>query len=276
MVRVVRGPAIPEVLDLVGLVVAVGVLQEQNPRLAHDEHAAVPELEARGAVELVVERGALVGFAVAVGVFEDEQLVVGRRVAGLPLRVVRHARDPEPALVVEVHLHGFGQFREHRLVREQLDLHAGCHGATLDELVRRQVAEVVCFGVLLPRLAEPRGRNVKVAGPGVVRLVGDLFALGDVPDVAISDRGHRPQLGVLAREGLGVVGAAAAVDVPAVDHAVVLLMHEGLVDDRGEKFIHSAGSEGCRHVEGVLCARIFAAEHQEVENHSKNEVAVAI
>ena len=51
-------------------------LSTEQPRLIDDEHAAVPELEAGGAVELVVKHGALIGLAVVIGIFEDQQAIV--------------------------------------------------------------------------------------------------------------------------------------------------------------------------------------------------------
>ena len=85
-------------------------------------------------------------------------------------------------------------------------------------------AQLLGLGVLLPRVAEPGRRDDQVAGLAVVRLVGDRLALGDVPDVPVADGGHVADLDVLAGERLGVAGPPAAVDVPAVEHPVVLLV----------------------------------------------------
>ena len=63
-----------------------------------------------------------------------------------------------------------------------------------------------------------------------------VLALGDVPDVAIADGGHGADFDDFAREGFGVPGAAAAVNVPAVEHAVVLEVDPGLVVDGVAKF----------------------------------------
>ena len=79
VMRVVARPAVEQIDDQVGLVVAVGVFEPEQPRLIDHEHAAVPELEAGRAVELVVEHRAFVGAAVVVGVFEDQQPVVRLR-----------------------------------------------------------------------------------------------------------------------------------------------------------------------------------------------------
>ena len=83
-----------------------------------DVGAAVAGLDAGGDEQAVGEDGRLVGLAVAVGVFEDEDLVV-RLLARLDLRVDLARRDPEPALRVEVHLDRLG---EQRVGGEEVDL----------------------------------------------------------------------------------------------------------------------------------------------------------
>ena len=65
----------------------------------------------------------LVGLAVAVGVFEDQELVV-HLLLGLPVRVARPDGDPEPALGVERHLHRLGQLGKFLFGGEQVDFHA--------------------------------------------------------------------------------------------------------------------------------------------------------
>ena len=62
---------------LVGLAVAVGVLEVEQLGAVGDVGAAVARLDAGGDQQAVGEDGGLVGLAVAVGVFEDEDLVVG-------------------------------------------------------------------------------------------------------------------------------------------------------------------------------------------------------
>ena len=79
------------------------------------------ELEPGRAVEAVGEDRLLVGLAVAVGVLEDQDLVV-HLVAGLPVRVARPAGDPEPTPGVERHLHRLGQLGESLLGGEQVHL----------------------------------------------------------------------------------------------------------------------------------------------------------
>ena len=135
--RVVRvGGVEPVQEDFLGvvLVVAVRVLEEDQVRLLCEEHAAVPELEAGRVVQVAREHRALVGLAVAVGVFEDDQLVVHRRLR-LPVGIVLPGRDPQPSLGVERHLHRVDQLGELLLGGEELDLQPLADGHRLDGLV---------------------------------------------------------------------------------------------------------------------------------------------
>ena len=83
----------------------------QTVRRLHDEHAVLVELETGRAVEVVEKRRALVGPAVAVRVFEDEQ-AVAVLAPGRALRVIRPGRDPQPAFRVPGHLHRIDEFGE--------------------------------------------------------------------------------------------------------------------------------------------------------------------
>jgi hypothetical protein len=100
MVRVGRVEAVHDDVARVGLVVAVGVLQEHQVGLLRDVGPAVAQLDPGGDVELVGEDRLLVGPAVAVGVLEDQDLVVDRPAREVH-RVRRHRRDPEPPPGVE-------------------------------------------------------------------------------------------------------------------------------------------------------------------------------
>ena len=63
----------------VGAIVAVGVLEEHQVGHLRDVDAAVAQLDAGGHVQPVGKDRAAVGLAVVVGVFEDQDLVVGLR-----------------------------------------------------------------------------------------------------------------------------------------------------------------------------------------------------
>ena len=115
VVRVFGRPAIKDMNDAVGRIaggdpaVAIAILEPEDSWLIDHEDAAVIEGEAGGAVEPVVKHRALVGRAVAIGVFEDHELVLGARITRLPLRIARHRAHPQPALAVERQLHRLGQ-----------------------------------------------------------------------------------------------------------------------------------------------------------------------
>ena len=108
----------------VGLAVAVGVADEPEIRRLHDEQAVLVELKAGRAIQVVEVVGEFVGFAVTVGVFEDDDAVTELGGGGAA-RVVGPDGDPEAALGVPGHLHGFGEFGEFALAGEQVHLHSG-------------------------------------------------------------------------------------------------------------------------------------------------------
>ena len=234
VVRVLGGPAVEHVHHLIGLVIAVGVLQPEHPRLIDHEHAAGEELEAGRAVKRVAEDGALIGHAVGVGILQNHELVSRLGVARLPLRIAGHRRDPEPALGIKRQLHGVGDLREAALVGKEFDLEAGRHGAVGDQVGRRldDRTTLGIFAVRLLRVTKPCLRQEQVARARVVGNRRHRLSGGDIPDVLVADGGHVPQLCILAGEGFRVPGAAAAVDIPAVDHSVVLHVHPRLVVDR--------------------------------------------
>ena len=110
--RIACSNSVEQVSDFVGLVVAVGVSQEQNAWFVDDQHAVFVEFKTRRADKLVVERSALVRFAIVVGVFQDQQAVAGSSRIGQPLWIVDHAGNPQSSLVVETDLRWIGEFRK--------------------------------------------------------------------------------------------------------------------------------------------------------------------
>ena len=62
----------------VGLVVAVGVTEEENVRSLPDKDTAVATEDSGGKVQAFGKNGALVGFSVVVGVFQNDDAVAGR------------------------------------------------------------------------------------------------------------------------------------------------------------------------------------------------------
>ena len=120
----------PHVVD----VVAVGVLQVFDTRRQRHDHALPPELERDRIVEVVGEGLHAIGFPVAVGVFQDQDLVLHLFVRP-PVRVALPGGHPEPAFGIEAHRHRIHEFRKHPLVGDQFDLHAGMHGHLADGLL---------------------------------------------------------------------------------------------------------------------------------------------
>ena len=104
----------------VGLAAGLRPDEMQQVRAVGDVDAAVARFDAGRNEQTVGEDGGLVGLAVALGVFEDDDFVVGL-LARLDLRIRLAARDPEPAGGVEVHLNRLGQ---QRIGGEEIDLEA--------------------------------------------------------------------------------------------------------------------------------------------------------
>ena len=102
VVRIVRCPAVEQMHNFVGLVVAVRVFQEQQTRLIDDENPAVPKFKTGRAVQLVVKDFAGICFAIVIDVFQNQQPIVRFVIARFPLRICGHAGNPQASFVVEV------------------------------------------------------------------------------------------------------------------------------------------------------------------------------
>ena len=107
-VRVVHAPAGHDFPALVGLVIAVGVLEEKETWRLGDHDAAVGKGEAGRDVQPVGEDREFVGPAVAVGVLADLDAVVAEAVGFHVVRVVARLGDPEAAALVPRHEDRFG------------------------------------------------------------------------------------------------------------------------------------------------------------------------
>ncbi len=231
------------------LVVAVRILEEHEIRRLPEEHPVLVELEAGGVVQVAGKDRALVRLAVPVGVLEDQQLVVHRRLR-LPVRVVLPGRDPEPAARVERHLDRIDDLRELFLRREQLDLDALAERHLLDRFLAVQED-------VLP--LRPLAGKVRLRVDRRRRLVV-YFEIGparDSPDAPIAMGGHRVedrglalQHFVVGRQDVLFAGLPGdllvdvarvvadegqerpvAVRGKAVGHAVAVEPHRALVDD---------------------------------------------
>ena len=182
--RVANAPSGAEDLPDVGLVVAVGVLQEQHVRRRRDDHAAVGEDQARRQVQVVGEHGELVGTPVTVGVLDDLDAVVSGVAVEHHVRVVDRFDDPQPAALVEVER---DRFDDVRLLREQLQLELGRHLDELHRVVRRERQLVLRHRIAVLVVRDDEG--VDVGDVGHLHLdVGAARRLVDGPDDRLLDQ----------------------------------------------------------------------------------------
>ena len=176
----------------------------------------------------------LVGLAGALGVFEDEELVV-HRLLGLPVRIGRPDGHPQPALGVQGHLHRVDQFGEVLLRGEQIDLHPLADRHLVDGLLAVE-EDVLAAGAVAGLVGLDGDERRRVA---VVDL--EIAALGDGPDALVAVGGHHIEdlhlaLGDHYAIGLAIPTEAqvgpAAVDRVAIDSAVAVEPVEVLVRAR--------------------------------------------
>src|SRR4029077_2024469 len=121
-----------------------------------------------------------VGFTVVVFVFEDQQFVVGARIAWLPLWIRGHAADPQPAATIEIDLVWLGKFWKLFLAGKRLDFEAIRHVHRFCALFRRQILELIRLRIVLLRIAEPRRRNEQFPRVAVIRWA-KLFTIREIP-----------------------------------------------------------------------------------------------
>src|SRR4051812_20481835 len=76
MVRIGRSEAAEDSFFKVGLAIAISVLEKHEVRRLGNDDAAVIKFKTGGAMEMICKHGAFVGFAIAIGIFEDEEFVV--------------------------------------------------------------------------------------------------------------------------------------------------------------------------------------------------------
>ena len=240
-VGVSDAPAGHDDLTDVGLVVAVGVLEEDEVRGLGDDHAAVGEDEAGRDVELVGEDRELVGLAVAVGVFADLDGVVALLlVFHDAVRVVAGLGDPEAAAGVpgerdrlhDVRLGG----EEHQLQvgGDLRALHAALDGIRLLEGQRLRALLIIGdVAVLLTDLGFALGEeglpgSLAGARQGTIQPLSDLFrggvGLDDEHREPVSGEGRRDHERIVAIETDG--GRHLARHVVEPDRVAAKLGHQ--------------------------------------------------
>ena len=120
----------------IGPVVTVGVFEKNKIGVFGDPGAAVAEGESHGHVEPVGKERRLVGAPVAVGVFEDVELVVGT-LPGLELGIGERAEDPESTAMIPLNRDGIGDAEG--LVGKERDLEVRVHDEGRELGLRRRI-----------------------------------------------------------------------------------------------------------------------------------------
>ncbi len=110
VVRVFGAEPAQHHLAEVGLAIAVGVLEVQQLGRVGDIDATVSRQHTGRDQQVVGKHRRFLGHAVAVGVLEDDDLVV-RALAWLNVRIEPAAHEPEPPLRIPVHLDRLGDVR---------------------------------------------------------------------------------------------------------------------------------------------------------------------
>ena len=93
----------------IGLVVAVCVGVQHQVGALRYINALRRQLKADREVQLVGKDRLLVGLAIVVGVFQDDDLVVWLRITRFPVRVRWHGGHPKAPFVIEGQLNGVRQ-----------------------------------------------------------------------------------------------------------------------------------------------------------------------
>ena len=93
------------------LVVAVGILHEQNVGLNGDVGAAVANLKSSRLVQPVSENFTTIGFAIGIIVFKNQDLVIEFRFR-FPVRIAGHRGDPQTTFVIKVDRNRIREFRK--------------------------------------------------------------------------------------------------------------------------------------------------------------------
>ncbi len=143
MVRIRSAQTLQQRIADVGLVIPVGVLQEQQIRSRSDDHTAAPKFESERVVD-VGKDFSHIRPTVAVRVLQDHQTVV-HFLAGFPFGIGVPARGPQASFRIDLHLHGIGKVGELFLGRKNVQLVALGDVDLGTGFFRAQVFDVALF-----------------------------------------------------------------------------------------------------------------------------------
>ena len=121
---------------LIGAIVPIGVFEKNEIGVFGDPCPTVAEGESHGHVEPVGKERRLVGLPVAVGVFENVELVIGP-LPGLELGVGEGAEDPETAAMIPLNRDRIGDAES--LVGKERDLEVRMNDKGRELGLRRRI-----------------------------------------------------------------------------------------------------------------------------------------
>ena len=299
--RVARAPAGEKRAALVGLVVAVGVFEEQRVRRLHDDDAAIRENKSGGNAQLVCEHRELVRPPIALGVLANHDAIVARAGRLHFVRIIHGLGDPQPPAFIPRHRDGLLDLR---IGGPELRREAGQR----DEVFRgflggQRLLHLIPFRVALARAAGRVERDIRLLvlegfqarlrrqirhgaarGPAQaileerlktgVRPRALIVAPRGVKDAALTvraDPGVRLRALVVAALGehgarLGIVRGVDVGFIPVLDrgeapHDRMLGVHDGFLEDAGAVAFELAADE---RDEG---GRISEARRRAVNRH---------
>ena len=104
VVSIGRVKAMENPFPHVRLAIAIGIFQIHQVWCLGDNHSSIVKIESRWVVQIIGKNRQLVGFAIFIGVFQNENFVI-HGIFGLPVRVGWPNCHPQPALGIPSHLH---------------------------------------------------------------------------------------------------------------------------------------------------------------------------
>ena len=210
MVTVLAAESGEHQLAVIGLAVAIGILDETHVRLLTHVYAAITKLKRQRNVQVIGKHRGLVRAPVAIGILQNHQLIV-RLIAGVHVRIGRRAAHPHAPLAVPAHLDGARDFRKLLLAREEIHLKS-----------RIDLKRLQLIGWAHPFIGPAtccRGRQRRDVG--IINLRRHRFALRQIPNAPVAVLHHDVEVAHRRQEIQITVAAIAAARVIKRVHRTV-------------------------------------------------------
>ena len=183
MMGIGRIDAMQNAFTNISNIIAIGIFKEQEIGLMANEESTVPEFKTGRNMKPVCKDFAFVRFAIAIGIFEDEDFII-HFFFGFPMGIRGHYSNPKAAPGIKSHLYGLCKFREFFFRCEEFNLQAfaNCHlGNSIFAIEEDMLASGKRAGLV--------GDNFE-KGCGVGIIIGKHFAVGSSTDFLITISGH--------------------------------------------------------------------------------------